>query len=283
MIITGKIKKARQICAKPRSKAKVVGFVPTMGALHKGHMSLVRRANKECDFLVVSIFVNPIQFGPDEDLARYPRDFKNDEKVLKKAGVDLLFYPKPDSIYPKGFSTYVEEVNLSKMLCGKSRPGHFKGVCTVLTKLFNVIRPDIAYFGQKDYQQVQIVKRMVADLNYNIKIKTLPIIREKDNLAMSSRNSYLSLKERKESLCLYQALLVAEDLIKKGEQNPATIKAKMQGVVKSKKTTKIDYIEIVNAENLEKVNKIAGKILIALAVYVGKTRLIDNIVLNVKK
>lgn len=283
MIVTGQIKKTRQICIKSRNKAKTIGFVPTMGALHAGHLSLVARARKECDFVVVSIFVNPIQFGPGEDLSCYPRDFKKDEKVLKKAGVDLLFYPKDLIIYPKGFSTYVIEENLSKKLCGASRPGHFKGVCTVLAKLFNIVRPDSAYFGQKDYQQALIVKKMAADLNYNIKIKTLPIVREKDNLAMSSRNSYLSPKERKQSLCFYQALMLAKVLIKKGEQDPDKIMRKMQSVVKSEKTIKIDYIEIVNARSLEKINKISGKVLIALAVYVGKTRLIDNIILDVKK
>ncbi len=283
MIVTRSIKKTSQICARCNSKDKTIGFVPTMGALHEGHMSLVKRARKECGFVVVSIFLNPIQFGPSEDLARYPRNFKKDEKLLKASGADLLFYPEASAMYPQGFSTYVEEFDLSKELCGKSRPGHFRGVCTVLAKLFNIVKPDIAYFGQKDYQQTQIVKKMVRDLNYDIRIKMLSTIREKDKLAMSSRNTYLSLKERKESSCLYRALIFAKELIRKGERDPKKVIAKMRGVVKSEKTTKIDYIGIVNADSLERINKIKGRILITVAVYVGKARLIDNIVLHVKK
>jgi len=283
MIITGNIKKARQICKRHRKKSKRIGFIPTMGALHEGHMSLVNKARKECDFVVASIFVNPLQFGPAEDLTRYPRDFGKDEKRLKTAGVDLLFYPKASVMYPAGFSTYVQEASLSKELCGKYRPNHFKGVCTVLAKLFNIIGPDIAYFGQKDHQQSQIVKKIISDLNYDIKIKVLPIVREKGRLAMSSRNAYLSVPERAKSTCLYEALCLASELIKKGERNPQKISAGMRKVVKTKKNTKIDYIEIVDAKTLNKINKISGKVLIAMAVYIGKTRLIDNIILNVKK
>ena len=283
MIFTSSIEKVRGYSLKVRKKGKIFGFVPTMGALHKGHMSLVDKAKKECDFVIVSIFINPIQFGPREDLGRYPRNFKKDENLLKKAGVNFVFYPKAKTMYPKDFSTYVHEISLSKVLCGKLRRGHFSGVATVVAKLFNIVEPDIAYFGQKDYQQAQIVRKIVDDLKYNIKIKILPIVREKDGLAMSSRNSYLTPSERVQSRCLYQSLTLARDLIRKGEKDSKRILAKMRSIVKSQKSTKIDYVEVVDANTLARVNKIYGKVLLAVAVYVGKTRLIDNIVLNVKK
>lgn len=284
MVITGSIKEARKIFRKKTKLGKIIGFVPTMGALHKGHLSLVKRAREECDFLVASIFINPTQFGAGEEYKRYPRNLAKDKKQLKKEGVDLLFLPKVNTMYPSGgASVYAYENNLSRVLCGKSRPGHFKGVCTILVKLFNIIKPDIAYFGQKDYQQALIVKKLVKDFNFPIRIRVLPIIREQDDLAMSSRNIYLKGQARQNSLCLYEALSFAVKLIKSGERNPKKIINQMKHLVKSRKLAKIDYIEIVDAESLKKIKRIKGKILIALAVYIKRVRLIDNVILNVKK
>ena len=285
MVITGSIEKVRKISCKKTKLGKIIGFVPTMGALHKGHLSLVRRARKECDFLIASIFINPTQFGAGEDYRRYPRNLAKDKKQLKNEGVDLLFLPKTDTMYPSPGEAfvYVGESNLSKILCGKSRPGHFKGVCTILVKLFNIVKPDIAYFGQKDYQQILIVKKLVKDFNFPIRIRVLPTIREQDNLAMSSRNTNLKGQARKSSRCLYQALVLAKELIKLGERDPKRVISQMKQLVKSTELAKIDYIEIVDAENLERVNRIKSKVLIALAVYIKKVRLIDNIILNVKK
>jgi len=282
MKVVRSISKLRNILKKIKEDRKTVGFVPTMGALHLGHLSLIRKAKKETDFVVVSIFVNPTQFGPSEDYKRYPCNFKKDREILEKEKIDLLFFPFAKTMYPKRFSTYVEETCLSKVLCGEFRPHHFRGVCTVVAKLFNIVEPDISYFGQKDYQQAQIIKRMVRDLNFPIKIKVLPIIREKDGLAMSSRNNYLSCEERKDALCLYQALNRAKELVRKGERNSATVKKEMERIIKSVKKAKIDYIEIVDADNLKEVKKTKGKVLVALAVWIRKARLIDNFLLNVK-
>jgi len=286
MIITGSIEKARMISCKRAKLGKAVGFIPTMGALHKGHLSLVKKARKECDFLMVSIFINPTQFGSKGGYKGYPRSLAKDKKQLKEEGVDLLFLPKESTMYPLGkerASVCVCENNLSKTLCGESRPGHFKGVCTILTKLFNILRPNIAYFGQKDYQQALIVKKLVKDLNFSTKIRVLPIIREEDNLAMSSRNIYLKGLARKSSRCLYQALELAKKLIKSRERDPKRVINQMKQLVKSGELAKIDYIEIVDASSLKKLKWIKGKVLIVLAVYIKKVRLIDNIILNVKK
>ena len=284
MIVALKIEKVREIVKKAKKKGKLIGFIPTMGALHEGHLSLVRRARKECDFVVVSIFVNPTQFGAGEDLHTYPRDFKKDKNLLKKEGVNLVFYPKVSTMYPKDFSTYVEEVSLSKYLCGKFRPGHFRGVCTVVVKLFNIVTPDIAYFGQKDFQQAQIIKRMVRDLNFPIKIKILPIIREKDGLAMSSRNSYLSPYQRKVAPYLYKSLILAKELILKKRYSPSKIRKEVKKVIKENiPYAKIDYVEIVSPTTLRRIKKIdKGEILVAVAVYLGKARLIDNILVRVR-
>ena len=283
MVTTENINKVRETSCN-RSKAnKVIGFVPTMGALHKGHISLIRKAKKECDFLVVSIFINPIQFNLKQDYKCYPRNFTNDKKLLEKEGVDLLFLPKEETMYPFGSSTYAYEDNLSEALCGRLRPGHFEGVCTVLIKLFNIVSPNIAYFGQKDYQQTLIVRRLVKDFNFPIKIRVLPIIRDQDKLATSSRNIHLNSQTRESSYCLFQALMLAKDLIESGERSPKKVINQIKKLVNSTKLARIDYVEIVNSDNLKKLNTIRGKILIALAVYIKKVRLIDNIVLNVKK
>lgn len=281
MRIAGTVKETRKIIDAARRKNKTIGFVPTMGALHSGHISLVRAAKKSCDFVAVSIFVNPTQFGPKEDFKKYPRVLNKDTKLLKREKVDLVFCPSADEIYPEGFSTLIEEGSLSKPLCGLSRPGHFRGVCTVVAKLFNIITPDFAYFGHKDYQQAQVIKRMASDLNFKTKVKVCPTIREHDGLAMSSRNAYLSPDERTDALVLYDSLMLTKKNIIEGERNSKKLINAMRKLILSKKSARINYIEIVDAESLKKVDKIQKDVLIALAVYVGKTRLIDNMVASV--
>jgi len=261
---------------------KKIGFVPTMGYLHEGHLSLVRQSIKENDITVASIFVNPLQFGPKEDFKKYPRAIKRDEAMLKKAGVDALFYPTAAGMYREPYYTYVDVGRLSGQLCGRSRPGHFKGVATVVAKLFNLVRPDTAYFGQKDAQQAVIIKQMAEDLNVGIRIKTMPTVREKDGLAMSSRNTYLKPEERKDAAILYKSLLLAKRMIGPGRSSAGEIISKMKALIKQKKSAKIDYVEIVDEKTLKPVSKARGGILIALAVYIGKTRLIDNLRLNVR-
>ncbi|MBN2120907.1 MAG: pantoate--beta-alanine ligase [Candidatus Omnitrophica bacterium] len=279
MTITKSIAKVRSIIKKQKLKNKIIGFVPTMGALHQGHLSLIKKARKDAGFLVVSIFVNPLQFGPKEDYRIYPRNFKKDRALLEKERVDLIFYPYPKNMYTAGFSTYVEETSLSKSLCGKSRPGHFRGVATVVTKLFNIVQPDIAYFGRKDYQQAQVIKRLTQDLNIPAQIRILPIIRQKSGLALSSRNAYLSQKEEKKALVLYQSLRLARNLVKQGQRKPHFIKTKIAKLINSRKNLKIDYIELVDPKTLKPVKKIDKKTLLALAIFVGKIRLIDNTII----
>ena len=265
-----------EVLKKLKLKSKTIGFVPTMGALHQGHLSLIRQARKENDIVAVSIFVNPTQFGPKEDFKRYPRPIRKDIVLCCKEKIDFIFYPKVKDLYPQGFKTFVTVEQLSNVLCGKSRPGHFRGVATVVTKLFNIVNPDIAYFGQKDTQQAIIIKRLVCDLNIPIKIKVMPIIREKDGLAMSSRNVYLNQQERKGALVLSRSLNLAKDLLKKGERNAARIINLMRRLIKQRKSAKIDYIAVVDSEDLKPIKKISNGCLIALAVWMGKTRLIDN-------
>lgn len=259
---------------------KSIGLVPTMGYLHEGHLSLARRAAKENDAAIMSIFVNPTQFGPKEDLKKYPRDFKNDERLARSARVSAIFYPSSRSMYPDGYKTYVEVEDITRMLCGLSRPAHFRGVTTVVSKLFNIIRPDIAYFGRKDAQQAIVIKRMALDLNMGLKIKVLPIVRERDGLAMSSRNVYLSKKERSDARVLYEALDLARQLIKKGLRGSGKIKKRMTGLIKTKKSAEIDYISISSIDDLEELKVVKERALIALAVRIGKTRLIDNIIIG---
>ncbi len=256
-----------------------IGFVPTMGYLHKGHLSLVEIAKRNADKVVVSIFVNPTQFGPNEDLDRYPRNINRDKKILSGMGVDALFLPSKKMMYPEGYLTYVEVERLSKILCGASRPKHFRGVTTVVLKLFNIIEPDIAVFGEKDYQQAVIIKRMVSDLNLNVRIFTGKIVREDDGIAMSSRNTYLSSDERKRAAVLYKSLLLAKDLVKSGEKNCKKIKNRMKKLIKSE-GGKIDYVEIVHSESLESLLSIEDKARAVVAVWIGKTRLIDNMQLK---
>jgi len=263
-----------------KRKNKTIGFVPTMGFLHEGHLSLIRRARKDVDYVVVSIFVNPMQFSPKEDFKKYPRDLNHDLRLCKKEGVDVVFIPSAKTIYANGFSTYVNVEELTGTLCGASRPGHFKGVATVVAKLFNIVQPDIAYFGQKDVQQAIVIKKMVEDLNMPIKIKVMPIIREKDGLAMSSRNLYLSPQEHREALSLYKSLKLAKALYRNGERNSKNIIREMQKEILKRSHAKIDYVSIVDMKNLKPLSRISSKALVAVAAKIGKTRLIDNTILN---
>jgi len=284
MKVVKNIKRVKEIIREEKRRGKLIGFVPTMGALHEGHLSLIRKCRKECDYVVVSIFVNPLQFGPSEDFDKYPRPVKKDLRLCRKENVDLVFLPSIKEMYPEKQLVFVDVEELSKVLCGRFRPGHFRGVCTVVTKLFNITEPDISYFGQKDFQQAVIIKKMVKDLNMNTKIKVLPIVRDKDGLALSSRNTYLSSEERKQAVCLYKSLLLAKELILKGERDAFKIKRKMKSFIeKNFDLAKIQYIEITDANNLKKIKKIEGKVLVALAVFIGTTRLIDNMLVHIRK
>ncbi|QER42500.1 pantoate--beta-alanine ligase [Thermodesulfobacterium sp. TA1] len=253
-----------------------IGFVPTMGYLHEGHLFLVRKAKELADKVVVSIFVNPLQFGPREDFKEYPRDFERDLGLLKKEGVDIVFAPLEEEMYPPDYQTYVEVVRLTDKLCGAFRPGHFKGVTTVVLKLFNIVQPDIAVFGEKDYQQLLVIRQMVKDLNLDIEVIGHPVVREPDGLAMSSRNIYLSPKERDSALSLNRALQLAEKLVKEGERNPEKIKRSLSEFLKMYPYIIVQYIEVVDPETLEPVEIIEKPVLCAIAAYVGKARLIDN-------
>ncbi len=257
-------------------KEKKIGFVPTMGFLHKGHLSLIDRARSLSDILVASIFVNPKQFGPTEDYLTYPKDLDHDRKLLEKRGVDILFHPDANDMYPLDYSTYIEVKGLTDTLCGRTRPGHMRGVTTVCMKLFNIIRPHLAVFGEKDYQQAMVIKKMVSDMNLEIEIVLVSTVREDDGLALSSRNIYLSKDERKDARVLYQALQMGKKLIEEGEDDSRTVINAMQKLIEEKKTAQIEYIEIVDKKNLKPVEKLNSPVLIALAVYFGKTRLIDN-------
>lgn len=256
-----------------------IGFVPTMGYLHSGHLSLIKAARQN-DKLVVSIFVNPLQFGANEDLDKYPRDLQKDSALCEKEKVDVLFVPSVAQMYPAGFSAFVDMNALTDKLCGASRKGHFKGVCTVLTKFFNVIEPNKAYFGQKDAQQCAVVKQMVSDLNMSVELEICPIVRENDGLAKSSRNVYLSEAERKAALVLSRAVFLGEKLVKDGEKSAKIVKEAMQKELLSEKLARTDYVAIVNANTMQDIEQISGDVLGAIAVYIGKTRLIDNFLLR---
>lgn len=256
-----------------------VGFIPTMGYLHEGHISLVEQAKKENDYVVVSIFVNPKQFGPNEDFTKYPRDEQHDAELLEKAGVDVLFLPTVDEMYPEGFETHVTVENTSQVLEGAKRPGHFRGVATVVTKLFNIIQPDNTYFGQKDAQQVAVMKRMIADLQFPITLHIGDTLRESNGLAKSSRNVYLSEKDRTEAAVLFKSLQLAQEEFQKGEKDSAKIKNEMEKLIQMT-SGKIDYVSIADPETLQELDFIKKDALVSLAVYFGKTRLIDNIILH---
>src|SRR3989338_3090662 len=263
-----------------RQKGKTIGFVPTMGALHEGHLSLVRIARQHSDTVVVRIFVNPLQFAPHEDLDRYPKTLEKDVEVLKKEGVAVVFIPKASEMYSTHFQTVVEVTELSKHLCGNSRPGHFRGVATVVLKLFQIVNPHIAIFGDKDFQQRLVIARLVKDLGLEIKILAGPIVREADGLAMSSRNQYLSLDERKRACVLYEALTKALTMFQSGERNSARIIMKVSEMIDKVSPTHVDYMKICDAETLEEVWRIQKKAILAVAVYFNKTRLIDNVILS---
>ncbi len=273
-------KSVQKIIQQLKLKNKTVGFVPTMGALHEGHLSLVRKSRRENDITIVSIFVNPIQFGRNEDLAVYPREEKKDKMLLQKEKVDLLFYPSVEEMYPKGYKTHVEVSEYDKVLCGRIRPGHFKGVTTVVAKLLNIVLPDNLYLGQKDAQQAIIIGKMVQDLNFPVKLHVCPTMREPDGLAMSSRNVFLKTKERQEAPILYQALKAAKHSISNGLKQPHTLIKNIQQTITKHSSGTINYIECVDAETLSPVKVLKGKILIALSVTFGSTKLIDNIMVN---
>jgi pantoate--beta-alanine ligase len=273
----------RDAVGRLKSGGKSIGFVPTMGFLHDGHLSLIRESVQKADFTVVSIFVNPTQFGPQEDFKEYPRDLEHDTNLLEKEGVDVVFVPVREEMYPEDFKTYVEVHDLQDKLCGRSRPGHFRGVCTVVLKLFQIIYPDVAFFGQKDAQQALIIEKMVRDLNLNVEIRVLPTVREADGLALSSRNSYLNAEERRAAGCLYKSLKRAEQMILEGEKNSSRIIRKMKQIIHSEPLARIDYVQIVDLDNLDSLAKIEGDALIALAVFVGKIRLIDNMCVRLKE
>ncbi len=269
----------RNIVNEWRKKGLSVGFVPTMGYLHEGHQSLIEKAVKENDRVVVSVFVNPMQFGENEDFDSYPRDIDRDSEICEKAGCSVIFNPDISEMYGEYFSSFVNMNTLPQRLCGKSRPIHFKGVCTVVTKLFNIVCPDRAYFGQKDAQQLAIIKRMVSDLNFNINIIGCPIVREEDGLAKSSRNTYLNAEERKAAVVLSRSLKIGKSLMENGEKSAEKIISAVKEEINKEKLAKIDYIEIVDMNRLQPVNEINCQVLVAIAVYIGKTRLIDNFIM----
>lgn len=276
--ITGEIAKVKEQVKEWKKQGYTIGLVPTMGYLHEGHQSLIAKAVAENDKVVVSVFVNPIQFAPTEDLESYPRDIEKDMELCEKTGANLIFHPDPEEMYPQGFSTSIQMSNLTKELCGKTRPTHFGGVCTVVGKLFNIVSPDKAYFGEKDAQQLAIIRRMVKDLNFNLEIVGCPIIREADGLAKSSRNTYLSVEERKAALILSKSIALGKKMVENGERNSATIIDAMTKNIETEPLAKIDYVNVVNAENIEPIKTLSGSVLVAMAVYIGKTRLIDNFI-----
>lgn len=280
MKVVNAINEVRETVKAWRKQGLTVGLVPTMGYLHEGHASLIARASKENDRVVVSDFVNPIQFAPNEDLASYPRDIDRDAKVCEENGADIIFHPTPEEMYHKNFSTFVDITGPSEELCGKSRPIHFRGVCTVVSKLFLIVSPDRAYFGQKDAQQLAVIKRMVRDLNFDIEIVGCPIIREADGLAKSSRNTYLSPDERKAAVILHKALEKGKELVLNGEKSAKAVIDTVTQVINSEPLAKIDYVQVVDFPNIKVVEDINGDILTAVAVYIGKTRLIDNFIIE---
>lgn len=279
MQVTKTVEETRKLVKEWKKQGKTIGLVPTMGFLHEGHASLIKRCREENDIVVVSDFVNPTQFGPTEDLEAYPRDFERDSQLCESLGADLIFNPEPSDMYTDPHA-YVSIDLLSETLCGKTRPIHFKGVCTVVSKLFNIVSPDRAYFGQKDAQQLAIIRKMVQDLNFDITIVGCPIIREEDGLAKSSRNTYLNPEERKAALCLSKAVKKGQEIIKAGIDAEEVLSA-MRDIINAEPLAKIDYVSMVDALNMQPVDKADRNVLVAMAVYIGKTRLIDNFIYEV--
>ena len=284
MVLIKNISEIKDLVSEWKKEGKTIGLVPTMGYLHEGHESLIKKARKENDKVIVSVFVNPTQFGPNEDLESYPRNIEKDRELCESCGVDVVFNPEPVEMYKNNAFTYINVQGLTEGLCGASRPIHFRGVCTVVSKLFNITMADRAYFGEKDAQQLAVVKKMVEDLNFNIDVVGCPIIREKDGLAKSSRNTYLSKEERVAALILNKSLNLALKKLKNGEASGENvinvIKGVIKGVIKEEPLAKIDYVEVVDSKTLKPVKKIENSILVAIAVYIGKTRLIDNFTFN---
>ncbi len=280
MKIVNTVSEVRDIIKEWKKNGLTIGLVPTMGYLHEGHASLIRRASKENDRVIVSDFVNPTQFAPTEDLESYPRDIERDARVCEQEGADLIFHPSAEEMYFPNATTFVNMTGPSEELCGKSRPIHFRGVCTVVSKLFNIASPDKAYFGQKDAQQLAVIKRMVRDLNFDIEIVGCPIVRESDGLAKSSRNVYLSKNERNAALILHKALEEGKSMLLCGEKNAYDIKKRISDIIESEPLARIDYVEIVSFPDIERIDVINGDILAAVAVYIGKTRLIDNFIIE---
>ncbi|MEE1055698.1 MAG: pantoate--beta-alanine ligase [Acutalibacteraceae bacterium] len=280
MKILSTVEEVREVVKAWKKEGLTVGLVPTMGYLHEGHASLIKKASQENDRVVVSDFVNPIQFGPKEDLASYPRDIQRDAEICEVSGADLIFHPQPEDMYSPDFSTFVDITGPSEELCGKSRPIHFRGVCTVVSKLFLITAPDRAYFGQKDAQQLAVIKRMVRDLNFDIEIVGCPIVRESDGLAKSSRNTYLNEEERKASVILHKGLEEGKRLVLNGERDAKVVVNKITEIISGEPLAKIDYVQVVSFPDVKIVDKIDGDILTAVAVYIGKTRLIDNFIIE---
>ncbi|MDP4179145.1 MAG: pantoate--beta-alanine ligase [Bacillota bacterium] len=282
MLVVHSIKEVKDAVSAWRKEGLTVGLVPTMGYLHEGHASLVKKSSDENDRVVVSVFVNPIQFGPNEDYDKYPRDIESDSKLVEAAGGNLIFNPLNEEMYAPDFSSFVDTAGVTEGLCGAKRPGHFRGVCTVVTKLFNIVCPDRAYFGEKDAQQLAVIKRIVRDLNIPVEIRPCPIIREQDGLAKSSRNTYLNDRERKAALVLSRSLNKAHNAIEKGERNSDKLKAVITEEILNEPLAKIDYVEISDSLSLKPVDSIKKSVLVAIAVYIGKTRLIDNFTFEIK-
>ena len=280
MKIVSTVEQVREEVKKWRQQGLTVGLVPTMGYLHEGHKSLIDKAVAQNDKVVVSVFVNPIQFGPTEDLATYPRDLERDAALCEDAGAALIFHPEKEDMYLDDFCTYIDMDGLTKGLCGKTRPIHFRGVCTVVGKLFNIVHPDRAYFGQKDAQQLAVVRRMVRDLNFDLEIVGCPIIREEDGLAKSSRNTYLSEEERKAAVILHKGLVKGEEMVSAGEKDVKKVLDAITEIIESEPLARIDYVEAVDFDNIETIDTIEGSVLVAVAVYIGKTRLIDNFIVG---
>jgi pantoate--beta-alanine ligase len=274
------VAEVRQAVASARAGRLSVGLVPTMGALHAGHASLLHAARAEMGFVVASIFVNPTQFGPNEDFSRYPRQLEQDLEICAREGVDVVFAPEPAEVYPPGFSTYVEVHGLQDVLCGTSRPGHFRGVATVVLKLFNMVRPDVAYFGEKDYQQTRVIAGMVRDLDLPVELRICPTVREPDGLALSSRNQYLDPDQRRQATVLYRALAEAKGRIEAGERDASAVRQLVAARIRAAPGARLEYAEVVDAQTLQPLDPLQGKILIAVAVRFGSTRLIDNLQLD---
>lgn len=280
MKVVKTIKETREIVAAWRKEGLSVGLVPTMGYLHEGHQSLIAKSVSENDRTVVSVFVNPIQFGPNEDLEAYPRDLERDMQLVEATGGDLIFNPEPSEMYPSHFTSFIDTTETTELLCGAVRPIHFRGVCTVVGKLFNIVRPDRAYFGQKDAQQLATIRRFVRDLDFGIDIVPCPIIREDDGLAKSSRNTYLNAEERQAALILSKSLALGKKAIEEGEKEAKKVIEIIKSNLSTEPLARIDYVEVVDFENIQRVDTIAGETLVAIAVYIGKTRLIDNFIIG---